>query len=123
VRLGELAERERHDEKPDRDVHPEDPLPRDALDDRAADDGAERDREAADTTTPGAEREAASLGRHAGGEDRERERRDDRAADSLDRACGNERLDRRRERRSSRGNCGVLSRDLHGGRRSRPSTR
>src|SRR5439155_26786262 len=66
----------------DRDVQPEDPLPGDALDDRAADEWPERDREAADAA-PGAECEPALLGRDGGAEDRQRQGRHDRAADAL----------------------------------------
>ena len=60
--------------------------------------GPERDGEAADPA-PGAERQAALLGRDGVREQRQRERRDDRAADALDRPGDDERLDRRRERR------------------------
>ena len=54
-------------------------------DDRAADERAERHGEAADAA-PGAEREAAPLGGHGRAEDRQRERRHDRAAEALHRA-------------------------------------
>ena len=101
VRLVQAPPRERHEDEADRDVDPEDPLPRQALDHGAADERPEGDGQAADAT-PGAEREAAALGRDRRAEDRQRQRRDDRAAEALERACGDERLDRRRER-SERG--------------------
>ena len=72
-------------------------MPRDAGDDRAADERAERDGEAADPA-PGAERDAAALGRDRGREDRQRERHHDRAAEALHGAGDVQRLDRRRER-------------------------
>ena len=59
VALLEPAQRERHEHDSDRDVEPEDPLPRDALDDRAADERPEGDREPADAA-PCAEREPAA---------------------------------------------------------------
>ena len=79
-------------------VEPEDPLPREAFDDRAADDRAERDAEAADAA-PRAERE-----RRASRAARPRERivsvsgSHDRAAEPLHRAGGDQRLDVGRER-------------------------
>ena len=101
ARLVQAPPRERHEREADGDVDPEDPLPRQPLDHGAADERAEGDGEAADAA-PGAEREAAALGRDRRAEDRQRERRDDRAADALKRAGRDERLDRRRER-SERG--------------------
>jgi hypothetical protein len=62
--------------------------------DRAADDRPERDGEAADAAP--AER-PAPLGGHRGAEDGQRQRRDDRTADALERA-GGVRSDRRRQR-------------------------
>ena len=53
---------------------------------------------------PGAERDAALLGGERGREDRQRQRRHDRAADSLDGPRRDQRLHRRRQRR--RGGCG-----------------
>ena len=85
VRLLQLPERERDQDEPEGHVQPEDPLPGDALHDRAADERAERDGEAADAT-PGAERKTAAIRRHGGREDRQRERQHDRAAEPLDRA-------------------------------------
>ena len=63
VRAAALAQAQRGERdqyEPDRHVQPEDPLPRDALDDRAADERADRHGEAADPT-PGPEHEAAPL--------------------------------------------------------------
>ena len=91
--LLQAEERERDQDQPEGDVEPEDPLPGDALHDRAADQRAERDGEAADPA-PGAEREAAALGRHGRGEDRQGQRQHDRAAEALDRA-GRDQLVRR----------------------------
>ena len=68
-----------------------------ALDDRAADERPERDREAADPA-PGAEREPALLGRDRGAEQRQRQRHHERAAEPLHRAGDVERVDGRRER-------------------------
>ena len=85
MRLAQAQERERREDQPDRHVEPEDPLPRDPFDDRAADQRSHRDRQAPDPA-PGAEREPASFRRHGRGEDRQRERGHDRAADSLRRA-------------------------------------
>src|SRR6266511_2272543 len=62
--LVQAAPGERDQQQPDRDVEPEDPLPRHPLDDGAADERAERDREAADAA-PCAEREPAPLGASA----------------------------------------------------------
>src|SRR5207253_9854390 len=97
VRLLEARVGERCEHEPDRDVHPEDPVPRDAADDRAADERTERDREAADAA-PDAEREPAALAWDRGGQGREREWRDDRAADPLERARDGERIGARRGR-------------------------
>ena len=87
----------------DRHVEPEDPLPREALDDGAADERAEGDREAADPA-PGAERDAAPLGGHGGarGSSASAASRSRRRAPA--RARGDERLDRsaRAPRRPSR---------------------
>jgi len=80
---------------------PEDPLPGDALDDRAADERPERDAEAADAA-PGAQRQAAALARNGLREQRQGERGDDRAADALQGAGGDQRADRRRQGRRRR---------------------
>ena len=66
------------------------------FDDSAADDGTERDAEAADAT-PCAEGKPAAVGRDRSGEDRQRERCDDRAAEPLNGAGRDQRLDVRRE--------------------------
>ena len=86
----------------DRDVEPEDPLPGDALDDRAADQRAERDGQAADPA-PCSEREPALLRRCRVAEDRQRKGHDDRSPETLEGAGEHERLDRRRERGRGRG--------------------
>ena len=88
-----LPQRERDQHEPEGNVEPEDPLPGDALHDRAADERAERDGQAADAA-PGAERDTAAIRRHRGREDRQRERQHDRAAEPLDRA-GRDQLVRR----------------------------
>ena len=102
VGLAQAAAGERGEHEADRHVEPEDPVPGDAVDDGAADERAERDAEAGDAR-PGADREAALLGRERGGEQRQRERRDDRGAGALQRAGGDQRAGRsapaRRRRR------------------------
>ena len=85
--------------EPDRHVQPEDPVPRDAVDDGAADERAERDREAADAA-PRAERHAAPLRRAPPAERIVSVSGITIAPPSaLHRARGVERADRRRERR------------------------
>src|SRR5439155_21274663 len=69
VALVEPHERERDEQQPEGDVEPEDPLPGDAVDDRAADERAEGDGEPADSA-PHAEREPALVGRYGRREDR-----------------------------------------------------
>src|SRR5437763_1647779 len=101
VRLLEARVGKRCEHEADRDVHPEDPVPRDAADDRAADERPERDREATDAA-PDAEREPAALRRHRCGEERERQGCDDRAADSLDGPRDVQGVGARRERREGR---------------------
>src|SRR5262249_16687448 len=73
---------ERCENEADGHVEPEDPMPGDAVDDRAADERPDSDRETADAS-PDPECEPATLTRHGGGEDRQRERRDDRRTDAL----------------------------------------
>ena len=97
VGLRQPAERERDQQQPDRHVEPEDPLPRQALDDGAADERPERDGEAADAA-PRAERQAALLLRHRRAENRQRQRHDDRAAEPLHRPSEVEQLDGRGQR-------------------------
>jgi hypothetical protein len=101
VALLETAHHDGDQDEADRDVDPEDPLPRDALDDGAADDGAERDAEAAHAA-PDAERQPALLGRERLAQKRQRQRRDDRAAEPLERARRDQRARRGRERRRGR---------------------
>ena len=87
-RSGGTRPRQQH--QPDRHVQPEDPLPGHALDDRAADQRADRDGQAADRP-PGAQRQAPPLRvtrpPTAGGE---RQRNHDCAADALRRSCGDQ---------------------------------
>src|SRR6266550_2989347 len=71
VRFAQAEERQRREHEPDRDVDPEDPLPGEPLDDRAADERTDRDREPAD------------LPRNRCRKEREGQRRHDRAANSL----------------------------------------
>ena len=72
-----FSDEEREGDRDDRDgdVDPEDRLPVPALHDRAADEGADRDAEAGDAA-PEADRERSPLGRHAAGDERERQRHD-----------------------------------------------
>ena len=81
----------------DRHVQPEDPVPGDALDDRAADERPHSHGEAGDAR-PGAERDSASVRGHRRAEKGQRQRRDDRAAETLQRTCGDQPLGRRGER-------------------------
>ena len=73
--LAQRRARPRREQQPDRHVEPEDPVPGDALDDRAADHRAERDAEAADPA-PDADRQPALLGRERLAQQRQRQRRD-----------------------------------------------
>jgi len=79
VALAQAARGERREREADRDVEPEDPLPRDPLDHGAADERAERDAEPADTG-PDAERQPALLGRRAGAQQRQAQRCEDRGS-------------------------------------------
>ena len=67
----------------DRDVEQEDPVPAQPLGDGATHERADRDREPGDPA-PRAEREGPSLRGNRGRQDRQAERRDDRATDALD---------------------------------------
>src|SRR5262249_45138674 len=96
-RLIEPEEAEDDGDDADRHVEPEDPMPGDALGDRAADERADRDGKPADTA-PGAERDRTSLGRNTGREDRQGEWGHDRAADALRRPGEDQDVTRRRER-------------------------
>ena len=102
VALVEPPEREGQQHEADRDVEPEDPLPRDAFHDRPAHERAERDRQTGDAA-PGAECEPALLRGDGRREQRQGERHDDRSAGPLQRAGDDERIDRRRERRGRGG--------------------
>ena len=101
VGLGQTERGQREHDQPDRHVEPEDPVPVEALGDGAADERADGDREAGDPA-PGPERDGASLRRDGRGQDGQGQRRDDRAADALDRAGEDEDLGRRRQRRERR---------------------
>ena len=90
-----LGEHDRDDA--DGDVEPEDPVPRDAVDDRAADQRAGRDGDAGDAG-PDAERHAALAFGERRGQQRQRQRRDDRAADALDGAGRDQRVGGRGQR-------------------------
>ena len=82
----------------DGDVDPEDPVPGDALHDRAADERADRHRDAADAR-PHADRHPAPLRREGLGQQGERQRRHHRRARPLDRARGHQQAGARGERR------------------------
>src|SRR5947207_444318 len=82
VRLVEPGERHRGEQEADRHVEPEDPLPREALDDRAADERPDCHRESADTA-PGSKCEPTALARNRCGKKRQGQRRDDRSTDAL----------------------------------------
>ena len=86
----------------DRHVDPEDPVPGAELDHGAADERAERDGDPADPR-PDAERETALLRREGVGQQRQRQRRHDRAADALQRAGRDQHAHVGRQRRSGRG--------------------
>ncbi len=92
-------------------------MPGDTADDGAADERAERDREAADAA-PRAEEDTAAVLGHARGEDRKCQRHHDRAAEALQSTRGVERTDRRRERRRGRGH----SEDPDPDREDKPAT-
>ena len=83
-------------------VQPEDPVPGEAVHDRAADHRAERDAEARHAG-PDAERESALLGGEGVAQQRQRQGRDHGAAEALHGARGDQRLGARRERRRRRG--------------------
>src|SRR6185436_111264 len=80
--LLEMAQGKRDEEEADRHVEPEDPVPGDPLDHRAADERPEGDRQSPDTA-PGAEREPALRWGHGRAEQREGEGHHDRAAETL----------------------------------------
>jgi hypothetical protein len=94
--LVEAAGGERQQRQPNRDVEPEDPVPRDAFDDGAADQRPERHAEARDPR-PRADRQPALLGGEGVGQQRQRQRRHHGGADALEGARGDQRAGRRRE--------------------------
>ena len=90
-------EHERDRQQADRDVDPEDPLPGEAVGDRAADHRPAGDGEAGQALQR-AHRRAAPLGREGGADERERERHHERRAHALDGAGGDQRAGVGRER-------------------------
>ena len=94
LRLVEPQQCERQEHEAERNVQPEDPVPGDAVHDGAADERPERDREAADAA-PGAEEDAAALGRAR------RPRGSSASAAARSRRRGPARRARRRARRST----------------------
>src|SRR5919197_382513 len=92
--LAEQARRDRDERQPERDVDPEDPVPRDRVDVGAPDERPEGDAEAAHAR-PDAERGAAALGGEGFGEERQRERGHDGPDVALQRPRGDERAGRR----------------------------
>ena len=92
----------RSERESDGHVDPEDPVPGAELDHGAADERAERDGDPADPR-PDAERETALLRREGVGQQRQRQRRHDRAADALQRAGRDQQAHVGRQRRSGRG--------------------
>ena len=95
--LGQPARGQRSEREADGHVDPEDPVPGDALHDGAADERAERDGDAGDAR-PDADGDAAALLGKGFGEQRERERRDDRGAGALHRARGDQQVGAARQR-------------------------
>jgi hypothetical protein len=89
--------RDRDQQDAERDVEPEDRLPRPPGDHGAADDWSGRDGETGHRA-PDAERHTATLDRYGGREQREGERDQDRRARSLQRAERDQPLDARGER-------------------------
>ena len=101
VGLGQAEGGHRQDDEPDRDVEPEDPVPVEALRDGATDERTDGDGQTGDAT-PRTERDGPALRGHRRGQDRQRQRRDDRAADALDGAREDEAVGRRRQRGQGR---------------------
>ena len=97
VGLGQAGVGQRDDDEPDRHVEPEDPVPVEALGDRATDERPDGDGQTGDAA-PGAERDRATLGRDRGGQDGQGQRRDDGATDALDGAGEDQDVGRRRQR-------------------------
>ena len=94
-------ERQRDRDEPDRHVEPEDPRPIGLADERAADDRAETDGDAADSP-PKALGETAALVEERVAEDGERQRDDHPRADTLRGPRNVEQLDVRRKRARGR---------------------
>ena len=87
--LGQLQRGERDEDGADGDVEPEDPVPRSGLHERATDERAKRDGDAADAG-PDAQGQPAALGREGLGQQGEGQRGGDRGADALDGAGGDQ---------------------------------
>ena len=100
--LHEEQARRRQHEQADRHVEPEDPLPGDAVDDGAADERAERDRETGDAR-PDAERDPSALGGKGGREQRQAQRQHEGCAGALQRPGGHKLAGALRECRGARG--------------------
>jgi hypothetical protein len=96
--LREPGERERSQYQADRHVEPEDPVPVEAVDDGAADDRPCRNRETGDTA-PEPDRGTALLGRKCGADQRQGQRHHDRSRGALKRACRDQRVHVRGQRR------------------------
>ncbi len=102
ARLRDPGEHERHRQQPDRDVDPEDPLPGQAVGDRAADHRPAPDGQAGQALQR-AHRRAAALGREGGADERQRERHHERRADALDGTGDDQRGRVGRQRAGGRG--------------------
>src|SRR4029078_1883970 len=99
--LYETPQGKRDEDEADRHVEPEDPVPGDPLDDRAADERPEGNSQSPDTA-PGAEREPTLRRGHGRAEQREGEGHHDRAAETLHGTGDVQRLHARRERGGAR---------------------
>src|SRR5436189_2140847 len=82
ARLVQAQQDEGHQDEPDGDVEPEDPVPRDPSDDRAPDQRSEGHSKPADAA-PDPERQPTSVRWNSGGQDCQRQRHHDCAADPL----------------------------------------
>ncbi len=100
--LRDPGEHDRHGQQPDRDVDPEDPLPREPIGHGAADHGPARDREAGEALQD-THSAAAPFGREGGADERERERHHERRAGALNGARDDQPAGVRRQRAGRRG--------------------
>ena len=103
ARFRDVAERDPDHCNRDRRIDQEDQPPGDCGDEESADKGSERGRHAS-KTRPGPDDAPALARRERRLEDREAPRSEQRAADTLERACGDQELDARRRRADQRGN-------------------